>query len=851
MIEIVLLTVSGAVLTLGWASFILSRADDDGELSSLIDVSILAAAATVATAALLALLLAVAGRFNLPLLAVSILLVSAPLYIPRQHRQAICTLGKSRSIRAADVALIGLLVVSFALYYPPFEEISLHQDGNVYLEAAALTARTGSLIEQHSILNQMDEEERKIFFNIADPNNATQLISGRVMSETSIAFYGFYIADENEGLIVPQYLHLLPALMAPAFAVGGTSGALLVSPLVAVGVIAVVARLGARLFGPWPGMLSAGALALMPIQLWFARYPNPEILSAFLLLTGILAIATYCRVGRGPSLLVLGSTLIGACAFARLDGILFAPPLIAWLLFIAIRQKATRAAGFAAASYSLMIAGAGLYYAGIPATYIDSILGIMLERRIDSAPLSLAAATLAGAVAASLYGLTLRLPDTKTTSFNPSQRSRTMMAVMFALPLIIFASSAYIGKATAPISTGWWNIEMLSWYWGWMALTVVPLGIAAGVFYQRSPAVMLLFGLLIVPTLYYLDHLGNQNIHPWGMRRYVDATIPLIALALAGLASVALASQKPLFRKVSAIASLTLLLVMTSSYLPYSMHLAAHVEFDGLVDQTAFIANRYSGNEILLLHNQFVLPSIGPALRYLHGVDAILVWEEPSTVHELETYLSAVQRWRDEGRDVYIVNPSPQFQESFSYESSMKLHAHDSVKLHVPKLKFLYYMRAEEIRGATSSFSVFHVQNSTSDLGLAVKMGDEPEGSLKGWHQVEQHGGEDFRWSSGNSSIRFGGTFPNDGSVDLIMRMNAWRPDAAPAVNLIVTVNGQDYAVEAPRTTRDVHIQISEVTGSYVDVTVKSSTWVPAEFINSSDVRELGVRIFSAKLVPR
>lgn len=837
------------LLLAGWTGFARSRIAANDESSFSIDVALLSTISTVATAAVLSLSLSLLGWFSLPSLAACTIGVGIILNLPPGHRRSLLRTAGEPRLRGSDVALAVLLVVSFALYYPPFEEISLHQDGNVYLQAGTLAARTGGFTEKHQLLAGMNDSERRIFFDIADPRNATQLVDGRIMSDTSIAFYGFYISDEEKGLIVPQYLHLLPALFAPVFAMGGVEAALLVPPVIAVGLLAVVARVGSRLFGEWPGVMATGILALMPVQLWFARYPSPEMFTALLMFGGVLAAVLYFERGHGGGLLLLSAALIGATAFVRLDGILFAFPFLAWLLFIALHYQAKRAAMFAAAVYSLVIAAAGAYYAAVPSTYLDSILGIMMGRRVSSAPLSLTAAFLAAVVAAGLFfwgARQRRSPPDRDATISP--RARAAVAGVSAILAASFALLAFVNRSEAPISTGWWNIEMLSWYWGWLPLALLPMGIAAGLFYGRSPVGMLLIGLLMAPTLYYLDHLGNQNVHPWGMRRYVDTTLPLVAIGFAGLLSSIGAIRWLPTRGASAAVGLVGVLLIAPAYMPYSMHLANHVEFEGLTDQTAAISANYSGQDILLLHNQFVLPSIGPALRYMHGIDAVLIWQEPATEDELQLYAAAVERWRQAGREVHVVNPSAQFRESLSYETDLVLYPEDSTRLSVPKLKFQWYARAEEIRQAVSSFDVYGIYERDPGAVHLIKMGAEPEGSVRNWHRVEQYKGEDFRWSSDNSTLGFRGPFP-DGSANLVLRVNGWRPEAAPAAALTIMVGGEEIHVEVPTSTTELVVPIGNVTGERLDVKLASSTWSPKDHLDSQDSRSIGVRVFAAELV--
>lgn len=834
-----------ALLTLAWLRVL--HPDEPVRLHARsLDTLFAAIVATVATVGLISLALGVAGAFHPYFVLLACLCLVTALSLTRRARQysLVISLGRP-SFGWGAVGTIAIIATAMALYLPAFEEISLHQDGNVYLESGVNMARTGSLIERHSELANMTPREREVFFDIQDPANSSRIVDGKILPTMSGVFHGFIIADPESGTVLPQYLHLLPSLYGFAFAFGGLAGALLVAPILATLLIVLVTRVTANLFGTAAGMVAGALLAINPIQVWFGRYPNPEMLTAGLLFAGVLALILRSpEEGSGGSW--VGMFLLASAQFARLDAILFASGVVVWILVHLLGRTWNAAVTRAVATYVMISSAAAAYYALVPAAYLNSIASLMFEQSMELRPLLWGVAVLGLVVSGTLFVIATRSRRPLSAVHPLAMTTRGAFVLLSVVPLVGYVAYAFITRASAPISIGWRNVEMLSWYFGELALVLGLLGVMTLAVLVRSRSAILLFTILAHTSTFYLYHLANQNLHPWGMRRYVDTVIPLAIIAFAAIAFASLPSR--IDRRVRVIRLTSGAIAVTiaaSAMLPYTYVLAEHQEFQGLTKQTEEVAAEFDEDDILLLHNQFSLPSIGPALRYLHGKDAILLWKEPEDERSLTIYGDRVNAWLRGGRDVFVVNPSPTFLEELGWHAELAATEIRAHTLSTPKLVFAQFARADAIATASSSFRVFSLTVSPS-FNSVVESADVANNQMRGFHDAETSNEGSFRWTSDRASLRFSVTEP--GKYLLHLNFSTARPQGVEPANATVEVAGVQLGLEETARRQEAIIPIAIERPELLELTLTSSLWIPAHHLASQDVRTLGIRFFSAYL---
>jgi hypothetical protein len=224
---------------------------------------------------IVALTLAALHRYDLTRSIASALLPALPVKVNCGKRFANAT-----PPGATAIAPIALLALVCWLHPPPAEYIVGGKDPGVYVNAGIQIAQRGSLIAVDETARSVPAESRSVFF----PQYVGQ-------PYYSPRFMGFFLLDPAAGTVVDQFPHLYPTAIAIGYSVEGLTGARDVGLIAAaLGVLALY-FLGTRLAGPSAGAAAAGLLAINVIEVWYARYPNSEMLTQALGLTGLLAVA--------------------------------------------------------------------------------------------------------------------------------------------------------------------------------------------------------------------------------------------------------------------------------------------------------------------------------------------------------------------------------------------------------------------------------------------------------------------------------------------------------------------------------------------------------------------------------
>ena len=268
----------------------------------------LRAAVSVAVACPVLTLLALAGWFTVPVIAVSLGACAVGAF----------ALGRGRSgwVRATrwDAGGLALVLGSLALYaWRPAEYVLNNRDPGVYTLFADRLARTGALLHHDRLVGAVASFH--------------PLLEGK-------KYPGFYVYGQD--FVVPQFFPGPFALLGFGNLVGGVWGSLLVVPIMGALSVGVAFVLGSEIFGRWAGRLGAALLATSYAQVWWARHPASEVMTQFLVLIGLWLAVRFVRNGERFSG-VLAGLLLGVIMLVRVDAFLAAaalPVLFAYDLLV-------------------------------------------------------------------------------------------------------------------------------------------------------------------------------------------------------------------------------------------------------------------------------------------------------------------------------------------------------------------------------------------------------------------------------------------------------------------------------------------------------------------------------------
>ena len=326
----------------------------------------------------LALLLAELSVFSFWLhLAITLVVCVVGLFMGRTRGE---TRPPAKNSRAEIIGFAIIGVIALFLAGSPFEVLLGVRDAGVYADTGLAIARTGSLVQSDPLLAEIGRDAESSDPAVAGP--AKQALSNFLISQpksryiaTRLRMAGFFVYEgqANQGRVVPQGLHLLPAWIALLTVVGGPHLGLFAPGLLAVLGAWSVGMLGRRLAGPWVGLLAFLFLALNGAQVWFARYSTAETVSQFLIWAGLYFFAKMESESDQPrpNLLVplMAGVSIGQVALARLDFFLLGP-VLGYLLYCWLSRRWSRPQTLMALGLGAMLLHAGLHLAVIAQAYL-------------------------------------------------------------------------------------------------------------------------------------------------------------------------------------------------------------------------------------------------------------------------------------------------------------------------------------------------------------------------------------------------------------------------------------------------------------------------------------------------
>lgn len=465
-----------------------------------------------------------------------------------------------------DVALLALVAVLLVLALPPFEWVLGGRDPGTYVNAGLQMRAEHTTAPARDYVGEVPARVLPAL-TFWDPDE----IPGRPTPPPPADPYkrdlwpGFYLRKPDR--VLPQGFHLYPALLAAAGAASGDEG-LWVVPVLAVLVLLACALLAGRLAeGAWPGAAEAGTGVALVAGLgfvWWARYPNAEMLAAALLVGGAWLWTLASRAGS-RRLAAAAGALAGATLLTRPDAVILLPALALVALVLAILGRFGPAARWF---------GAGaLATSALAATHAVAFGGPYLN---DVSVHSPAGWTAIGAVlsaAALLAGAALRRREPIAAYLRRHQD--TLARVVPIAALIGLVAVAAVGNVE-----GWAPLVWLRLHLGEAGLAAAAVG--GAVLMARllrgggSEGAWLLLLLAAITLVLYLPNAHISPDLPWGFRRFLPALVPVWAI-LCGIAlSAALAAGKAI-RVVATLVTVVALAQLISGLAPT----LGHREYDG------------------------------------------------------------------------------------------------------------------------------------------------------------------------------------------------------------------------------------------------------------------------------
>ena len=728
----------------------------------------------------------------------------------------------------APAALVALVVW---LYPPPAEYIVGGKDPGVYMNAGIQIAQRGSLVTTDRTVSSLPVDARPLFFPLY-PDQPYY----------SPRFMGFFVLDPDTGTVIDQFPHLYAVAIAIGYGVNGLTGARYASVAAAVlGVLAVYV-LATRLGGRWVGTVAGGLLAVHVIQVWYARYPNSEILTQALGLAGLVALAR-ADVDDDPFFAPVAGVILGLLPFARFDAVLIAGLAATGVLLHWMVGGRLRAAFFVP-----LIAGAAAFavyllewlapYAALPRIWFG------VHRM----------AFLAAAVAAVAL-----VPCAVWLRRRDRVRHVVTAWVPPALTALALGLAAYAwflrqpGGALAPHDA--YAFRSFGWYVAPPALAAAAIGL--GVLLRRSfwrdPSFFMVF---VGMSWFVFYRLRIVPEHFWAARRFVPVVVPGVMICLAAILAPVVPGRGARWQLVPVLRQgirLALLALVAGSFWAATALILQHVEYAGVIARLERLASRFGPDDLLVVEsrNASDLHVLALPLAYVYARPVlVLATPKPDSLR-----FAAFLRWaRAHYRGVYFLGGGGT--DLLSREVAVEPIAGE--RFQVPEYESLRNAYPTHVRRKEFDFGIYRfVDPGQPSRGLSLDIGEMDDLYVVRFHAKERDARGTFRWTRGQSYLSLLGISPAMRELVLWMEDGGRPPNAVPAqIEVLIGASSlgrvrvgstrQPYSFLIPETLA------AQAAASLDATTVRlvSTTWNPRALTGADDDRDLGVMVDRVELVP-
>ncbi|MCW2606272.1 MAG: hypothetical protein JWO60_965 [Frankiales bacterium] len=481
--------------------------------------------------------------------------------------------------------------VMAALAFPGFSYGVADKDPGGYVTHAAEIARTGD-------------------YSFTDPVLSARLDGAPLpvqLASPGARLPGVWLrGPQEDGLVVPQFYHLWPALLATSLDLGGYSAlrglVALMGVLSVVVLVALLRRVGDALFpertGRWwsPGVvagLSGGLLlATNMLQVWQTRYPTTEVLAQALYLAALLGIVLAVQTGRRTPAALAG-LCVGVGWLNRPDGLLLV--LMAagtGAALVALRRWDARSwwflAGLAVVTPHALLQAyrLALFYSnanGIPS--LPKVVALV-------AVLFLVAGALRLVLGRSVLEPLQRLLEQRRAQVAVGLAVCAVMAGLLVVGFLrrrLFGIDYFDYNGRNLRSYDEQVLRRLSWFLTLPGFALMGLGLAAVALrrWVASAWVVVLPTLALFPLYAYSARNSSRML--WWSRRYVPTVLPGVVVLIALVLTFAFFSSRRGRAVLAPLAGLSLAGLL-AVFLSQSVPLRRHDEWKGSFEASARIS---------------------------------------------------------------------------------------------------------------------------------------------------------------------------------------------------------------------------------------------------------------------
>jgi len=722
----------------------------------------------------------------------------------------------------AALVPIALAVFAAAHFSPPSEYIIGGKDPGVYINAGVQIAQRGALVVHDDTIASLPPFARDLF-----------IPSHERPDYYSVRFMGFFVRNPETGLVVAQFPHLYPASIAIGYGLDGLTGARRASGVWAILGLLAVYFAGARLLGKPAAAAGALLLALNVVEVWFARYPNAELVMQALLFAALLANARAHVDGDGFFAAVAGA-LLGLLLFLRIDATIAVAGVLAGLAAGFVAGQRPRWTFWpplliAAALCVWYLLGPMRAYFELPRVFLSYLvwwqyaaialgiavaIGVVVAAARNAAVSRFVVAWLPTALAVVVVGLAgyalyLRMPGGKLAAYD-AWALRTFASYYVTVPALIAALVGYVLVARAL-------------FWRDPAFLVTFTGFALFFFYK----------IRIVP------------VHFWMARRFLPVILPGTLLLAAAAALTGVRGRLLFTRAVRAPIGIVFLALLAVNYARVSKPVVEHVEYAGIIPKLEHLAGRISDGDLLVVESRDAsdVHVLALPLAYIYAKPVLVL---ASAAPDKGTFAAFLEWAHTKYQRVLFMGGGG----TDLLSSKWDVEPVASDRFQVPEYettsdRFPRFARQKEF-----DYSIYAFTPPRAERPFDLDVGVNDDLNVVRFNAKEVTEGRTFRWSEDQSFFIVNRIEADDRRIALWMS-NGGRPASAPPSNVTLSIGDRmlgsvtvangfaEYDFSIPAELAATLAARAEP----VRVTLRTTSWNPLRTLGTPDDRELGVMV--------
>jgi len=731
----------------------------------------------------------------------------------------------ARRVTWTAIVPIALVAVGVWRFFPSSEYIIGGKDPGTYINEGIQIAQRGAIVVSDPVVASLPRFARGMFF----PSY------GRADYD-SLRFMGFFVQDLERGTVVGQFPHLFPASIAIGYGIDGLSGARRTVGVWAILGLLAVYFAAARLTGRAVAAAAAGLLSLHVITIWFAKYPNAEVVMQALLFAALLANAR-AHVDGDRFFAPVAGGILGLLLFLRFDVVLGIVGVAVGLTLGVFSGQRARVSFIA--TFALVAAAATAYLLGPLRAYASAPI-LFLETLPAWESWALVVVALGGVA---LLALSWRLPPA-IQRLGPWVPVAIVGGVwLLAVYALVFRHQA--GKLAIHDAEALRTFTNLYFTLPALIAALVGLALLARRFY-RDPALISTVVIFACFLFYKVRIVPN---HFWMTRRFLPVILPgaLIFAATAVLGGVRL--PRTLAGSTRTALRVLFIVLLAGYYVRVSRPVVHHTEYSGLIPKLEHLAGMIGDDDLVIAESRDTgsdVHVLALPLAYIYARNVLVLYQARPDKPSLATLLEwARTRYR---RVLFLGGGGTDLLSNRYGLRSLASERFQVPEYDSPLNAFPRFVRQKEFEYGVYEFTDPEPVDDDAAFDLDVGVGDDL--NVVRFHAKEISEGHTFRWTGPTSYLSITHIHRSSHEVRLWLN-NGGRPPAADPPDVSVFLQNQllgttrvangfaPYSFAIPA---DLAAQAA-ATGEPVELKLVTRTWNPHKVLGTQDDRNIGVMV--------